>query len=87
MLAEWVKSAGKTPCGFVFVAGVLCGAGALARETGGIDPFLDSIVGRYSSELVSDKPSGGKERTIFTVSRLTVTTCPMRRRMYVGSSS
>ncbi len=32
-------------------------------------------------------PSGGNAPTIFTVSRLTVMTCPIRRTMYSGSSS
>ena len=45
------------------------------------------------SEAVADcssaagSASGGRERTILTVSRLTLTTCPIKRRMYVGSSA
>src|SRR5438067_10800890 len=51
------------------------------------------IVFGFHSEAVVDcspvagSPSGGRERTIVTVSRLTLTTCPIRRRIYVGSSA
>lgn len=64
--------------------------GVLARGEGefavGGDDW-DIKGGRFYAPSPGSEPTSGSSRTIFTVSRLTATTCPMRRTMYSGSSA